>query len=66
MSKTNMQEGSAGSIYGGAASKSIEKLNKTVGLRLNESGPSVESRGPDSITVEHHHNHQIKVKEIKG
>jgi len=32
-------------------SKIVEKRRKTVGLRQDKSGPSDESRGPDSITV---------------
>lgn len=32
-------------------SKIVEKRKKTIGFRLDESGPSDESRGSDSITV---------------
>jgi len=44
----------------GKNSKTIEKkIIKENGLRLDESGPSDESRGSDSITVRYHHSHWI-------
>jgi len=38
---------------------------KKVGLRLERSGPSDESKGPDLISWRSHHSHKIKNKELK-
>jgi len=42
----------------GVNSEKVVKSNKRkIWLRQDESGPSDESRGPDSITVRPHHSH---------